>query len=152
MAWIRRSSSRTSSAGPFTAGTATQYTPSLICAEPTFQHLATGFPIGMRFHSAPVIRLVDAKPVQLGHCRRADGAWRIYAFADSRESAGSARPASARCASSSIRDNSPIKRFTPSGDDPDSVIDVRAIFQQGHRDLAVNGMPAVLLPQKGASA
>ena len=56
--------------GRFTAGTATRYKPSLICGEPTFQHLATGFPIGMRFHSAPVIRLVDAKPVQLGHAGR----------------------------------------------------------------------------------
>jgi len=29
------------------------------------------------------------------------------------------------------------------------VIDVRAVFQQGHRDLAVNAMPPVLLPRKG---
>ena len=36
----------------------------------------------MRFHSAPVIRLADAKPMQLGHVARADGAWRVYVFAD----------------------------------------------------------------------
>ena len=29
------------------------------------------------------------------------------------------------------------------------MIDVRAIFQQGHRDLAVDKMPSVLLPKKG---
>jgi phenol 2-monooxygenase (NADPH) len=29
------------------------------------------------------------------------------------------------------------------------VIDVRAIFQQGHRDLAVDEVPSVLLPRKG---
>ena len=29
------------------------------------------------------------------------------------------------------------------------MIDVRAIFQQGHRDLAVDTMPSVLLPRKG---
>jgi phenol 2-monooxygenase len=29
------------------------------------------------------------------------------------------------------------------------VIDVRAVFQQGHRDLAVEEMPAVLLPRTG---
>ncbi|MBV9164768.1 MAG: hypothetical protein JO342_01310, partial [Solirubrobacterales bacterium] len=46
-------------------------------------------------------------------------------------------------------DASPIKRFTPAGADPDSVIDVRAIFQQPHRDLAVDKMPSVLLPRKG---
>ena len=69
--------------GRFTAGTATRYTPSLISGEPAHQHLATGLPIGMRFHSAPVIRLVDAKPMQLGHTVKADGRWRIFAFADS---------------------------------------------------------------------
>ena len=36
----------------------------------------------MRFHSALVVRLADAKPVQLGDAAQADGAWRIYAFAD----------------------------------------------------------------------
>jgi phenol 2-monooxygenase len=134
--------------GRFTAGTATQYTSSLICAEPTFQHLATGLPIGTRFHSAPVVRLVDAKPMQLGHAAGADGAWRIYAFADSPNPQDPASRIGALCKFLDT-DNSPIKRFTPSGDDNDSVIDVRAIFQQGHRDLAVNGMPPVLLPRKG---
>ena len=56
-----------------------------------------GFPIGMRFHSAPVIRLADAKPMQLGHVARADGAWRIYVFADPRTASQSRI---ARCASS----------------------------------------------------
>ena len=35
------------------------------------------------------------------------------------------------------------------GADIDSVIDVRAIFQQGHRELAIEAMPAFLLPRKG---
>ncbi len=134
--------------GRFTAGTATRYEPSLICAKPAFQHLAAGFPLGMRFHSAPVIRLVDAKPMQLGHAAGADGAWRIYAFADSRNPQDPASRIAALCRFLDS-DGSPTERFTPSGDDPDSVIDVRAIFQQGHRDLAVNGMPPVLLPRKG---
>ena len=89
---IRRSSSATSSRqGRFTAGVATRYAPSMITAEPTFQHLATGFPVGMRFHSAPVIRLADAKPIQLGHAARADGAWRLYVFADRDRPAARAR-------------------------------------------------------------
>jgi phenol 2-monooxygenase len=46
-------------------------------------------------------------------------------------------------------DASPIKRFTPAGADPDFVIDVRAIFQQSHRDLPIDEMPSVLLPRKG---
>ena len=57
--------------GRFTAGVATRYGPSMITAEAMFQHLTEGFPVGMRFHSAPVVRLADAKPVHLGHVARA---------------------------------------------------------------------------------
>ncbi|HMB47105.1 MAG TPA: FAD-dependent monooxygenase, partial [Afifellaceae bacterium] len=67
--------------GRFTAGTAIRYYPSIISAEPDYQHLAEGFPIGMRFHSEPVIRLADARPVHLGHAVKADGRWRLFAFA-----------------------------------------------------------------------
>jgi phenol 2-monooxygenase (NADPH) len=121
--------------GRFTAGVATRYAPSLITAETAFQHLAEGFPVGMRFHSAPVVRLADAKPVQLGHAARADGAWRIYVFAD-RD--GAAAPWAELEAL--------VSRFTPAGADPDAVIDVRAVFQQAP---AVDALPAVLLPRKG---
>ena len=129
--------------GRFTAGVATRYTPSMITAESMFQHLAEGFPVGMRFHSAPVVRLADARPVHLGHVARADGAWRLYLFADRN---GSRFRELCRFLES---DASPITRFTPAGADPDSVIDVRAVLQQGHRDVAVDTLPSVLLPRKG---
>jgi phenol 2-monooxygenase (NADPH) len=134
--------------GRFTAGVATRYAPSMITGDPEFQHLAEGFPIGMRFHSARVVRLADAKPVHLGHVARADGAWRIYLFADRDDpSLASSR---VRTLCEFLRSEaSPITRFTPPGDDPDSLLDVRAIFQQGHRDLGLDAMPAVLLPRKG---
>lgn len=132
----------------FTAGVATRYAQSLITAEATFQHLAEGYPVGMRFHSAPVVRLADAKPIHLGHVARADGAWRVYIFADQNDPTGGHSRARELCAFLKS-DASPIKRFTPADADPDSVIDVRAIFQQSHRDLAVDRMPSVLLPRKG---
>ena len=68
----------------FPAGFMTQYQPSMIVAKPTHQQLAAGFPIGKRFKSAPVIRVADGNPVHLGHHHRADGRWRIYAFAAAR--------------------------------------------------------------------
>jgi phenol 2-monooxygenase len=135
-------------AGRFTAGTATRYRPSLLCGESTFQHLATGYPLGMRFHSAPVIRLVDAKPVQLGHAARADGAWRLYLFADAASPYDAASRVRALCEFLGTSEG-PVRRFTPRDADPDSVIDIRAIFQQPHRDLAATGMPEILLPRKG---
>ena len=137
--------------GRFTAGVATRYAPSMITAQATTQHLAEGFPIGMRFHSARVLRLADAKPVHLGHLARADGAWRLYIFADRSNPAGGESRARRLC-EFLASDASPTRRFTPAGAEPDSVIDVRAIFQQSHRDLAVDKMPVVLLPRKGKFA
>jgi phenol 2-monooxygenase len=134
--------------GRYTAGVATRYAPSVITADSKFQHLAGGFPAGMRFHSAPVVRLADAKPFQLGHVARADGAWRLYVFADRSEPTNPNSRARALC-DFLASDASPLTRFTPTGADPDSVIDVRAVFQQGHRDLAVDTLPPVLLPRKG---
>jgi phenol 2-monooxygenase len=131
--------------GRYTAGVATHYPPAtVLTAEATHQNLAKGFTIGMRFHSAPVVRLADAKPVHLGHAARADGAWRIYAFADA--SGQRLRKLADFLAESP---NSPIRRFTPAGANIDSVIDVRAVFQQGHRDLKVEELPSILLPRKG---
>jgi phenol 2-monooxygenase (NADPH) len=129
--------------GRFTAGVATRYAPSMITGEPTSQHLAEGLPIGMRFHSAPVVRVADARPMHLGHAARADGAWRLYVFADR------AGTRARRLCEFLASEKSPLARFTPAGADPDTVIDVRAVFQQGHRDLAVESMPAVLRPRKG---
>ena len=49
--------------GRYTAGVATHYPPAtVLTAAATHQALAEGYPIGMRFHSAPVVRLADAKP------------------------------------------------------------------------------------------
>jgi phenol 2-monooxygenase len=131
--------------GRYTAGVGTQYPPATcLTAAATHQALADGFTIGTRFHSAPVVRLADAKPVQLGHAARADGAWRIYAFADA---GGERLRALMDHLARSAR--SPVRRFTPQGADIDSVIDVRGIFQNGHRDLKVEDLPPMLLPRKG---
>ena len=131
--------------GHYTAGVSTRYPPDgKLTAAPVHQHLAARFPIGMRFHSAPVVRWADAKPMQLGHVARADAAWRIYAFAD----AGGMRLGAL---ADFLHDSpaSPIRRYTPRGADVDSVIDVRAVFQQGHRDVDARDLPAMLLPRKG---
>jgi phenol 2-monooxygenase (NADPH) len=130
--------------GHYTAGTATRYKPSLLFAEPRHQHLATGFVLGMRFHSAPVIRLADAKLIRLGDTTKADGRWRIFAFADAHASR-----IRALCEFLADSEQSPVRRYTPAGADIDSVIDVRAVFQQGHRELDLGAMPQLLLPAKG---
>ena len=135
--------------GRYTAGTATHYSPSILTGERDHQHLAEGFVVGQRFHSAPVIRLADAKPVHLGHVAEADGRFRIFAFA------GAGNPAAANSAIRRLCDflerdrQSPIRKYTRRGEDIDAMIDVRAVFQQAHRELAIETMPALLLPRKG---
>ena len=45
---------------------------------------------------------------------------------------------------------SPVHRHTPPGSDIDSVIDVRAVLQQGFRDVDITDLPPLLRPTKGA--
>ena len=113
------------------------------------QHLATGCPIGKRFWSAPVVRVCDAVPMELGHHMRADGRWRLYAFAGANDHREAGKGLRALCRFLEESPESPIRRYTPAGQDIDAVFDVRAIFQQDHRELAIESMPALLLPRKG---
>jgi phenol 2-monooxygenase len=136
-------------AGRFTAGTATRYQPSWLTGGSAHQDRAQGFVIGMRFHSAPVTRLADAKPMNLGHTFQADGRWRLFAFADTHLPSDRSSPLWAFCEYVERSPESPIRRYTPPEDDVDSVIEVIAICQQAHRELSVDGMPAILLPRKG---
>ena len=135
--------------GRYTAGTATHYSPSILTGEPVYQHLAEGFVIGERFHSAPVIRLADAKPVHLGHVTKADGRFRIFAFAGAGNPSASGSAIRQLCDFLAEGQDSPVRKYTPCDEDIDAVIDVRAVFQQPHRELAIEPMPRLLLPKKG---
>ncbi|SFU98916.1 FAD-binding monooxygenase [Bradyrhizobium arachidis] len=135
--------------GRYTAGTATHYKPSILTGAASHQHLAEGLVIGKRFHSAPVIRLGDAKPVHLGHAAQADGRFRIYAFSPAGDPAAAGSAIRALCNFLAESQKSPIRRYTPRSGDIDSVIDLRAVFQQDHRELAIEAMPPMLLPSKG---
>ncbi|MCP3373034.1 FAD-binding monooxygenase [Bradyrhizobium cajani] len=135
--------------GRYTAGTATHYRPSILTGAASHQHLAEGFAIGKRFHSAPVIRLADAKPMHLGHAAQADGRFRLYAFSPAEDPAASGSAIRALCNFLCEARQSPIRRYTPASTDIDSVIDLRAVFQQDHRDLAIETLPPLLRPNKG---
>jgi phenol 2-monooxygenase len=135
--------------GRYTAGTATHYSPALLTGKSNHQNLAKGFVVGQRFHSAPVIRLADAKPVHLGHVGGADGRFRIYAFAGSGDPAAANSKLRKLCDFLAESPDSPIRKYTRPHEDIDAVVDLRAIFQQAHRELAIEAMPALLLPRKG---
>ena len=130
--------------GRFTAGMGTHYRPSIVRGPDTHQALARGFVVGTRFHSAPVLRAADAKPVQLGHAGKADGRWRLYAFAD-RQGAD----LRALCEFLQQSPDSPVRKYTRAYQDIDAVFDVRAILQQAHAQVDLGALPALLLPRKG---
>ena len=136
--------------GKFTAGFATRYTPefSRLTGHDGHQHLAPGFEIGTRFHSAPVVRVADAKPLQLGHVHRADGRWRVYLFADD-TGIGTGSSVARWCERMATDPTSAINRFTPTGAELDSVVDMYGISQKRHHDVDVNDVPTLLQPAKG---
>jgi len=135
--------------GRFTAGTAIQYYPSLISSKPKYQKLALGFPIGMRFHSAPVIRVADVKPMELGHTIKADGRWRLFIFASSDT------PDMLDSSTNKLIDflnesnHSPVIKYTKAEEDIDSIFDIRIVFQQHHREINLERINPYLLPLKG---
>lgn len=138
--------------GRFTAGVGTHYRPSLICGGSDHQSLAAGFVVGTRFHSAPVVRLADAKPVHLGHAAKADGRWRLYLFAPANAAGQADSPLHALCHFLETSPDSPVRRFTPRGQDIDAIFDIRAVFQEAYRDIEWDTVPALLRPHKGRHA
>ena len=135
--------------GRFTAGVATHYVPSMTCSDSTHQQLASGLTVGMRFHSAKVVRIADARPVQLGHAGKADGRWRLYAFAGDGDHMNEGGAMDALCRFLSTSPDSPFKKYTAKGADMDCVFDLRAIFQTDHRNISTDVLPTILLPKKG---
>ena len=103
----------------------------------------------MRFHSAPVIRLGDGKPKQLGHVLKADGRWRMMAFAGAGDVGQRGGDIAGLCAYLEDDAASPVVRYTRAGTNIDSIIDVRAVFQAAHRDMMLDALPYLLFPRKG---
>ena len=134
---------------PFTCGLTIQYPAGLLTGEATHQALAPGFDLGKRFHSAGVIRLADAKPMQLGHCVEADARFRLFLFAPAGDTGATGGAVAGLCDWLQHDPQSPVLRHTAPGEDLDAVIDVRAVFQQHFRSLDFNAMPALLRPPVG---
>jgi phenol 2-monooxygenase len=134
---------------PFTCGLTIQYEPGALTGPATHQPLARGFDVGKRFHSAPVVRLADAKPMQLGHCIEADARFRLFLFAPAGDEGGPGGAVARLCDWLEHDAASPLRRHGAPGEDVDAVIDTRAVFQQGLRELDFASLPTLLRPQVG---
>lgn len=130
------------------SGFGVHYQPSLITGEAAHQHLATGFPISKRFWSAPVMRVCDATRQQLGHHMRADGRWRLYAFAG-REPLGAGGAVESWAQWLATDPASPYVTTRAPGADAGALFDVKVIWQQGHDDVEHVQVPEVFRPRFG---
>ncbi|MBP0049103.1 FAD-dependent monooxygenase [Marinobacterium sp. AK62] len=131
----------------FVAGTSIEYFPSYICTGQENQHLAKGFHIGQRFHSAEATRVADGRVQHLGHLVKADGRWRIFLFGDKQDPTDPASAAYQFIDFLANDPSSPVQKYTPKGADIDAVFDTYAVFQQ--QDLSVQEMQDYLWPAKG---
>jgi phenol 2-monooxygenase len=119
----------------------------MLIGGPAHQDLATGFTIGKRFKSAPVVRVCDTNPMHLGHHATAEGRWRIYVFADA-AAAGAATPTTDLAAWLANAPDSPLAA-TPEGADRDAWFDVKVIYQQDHTSVDIGAVPSAFKPQVG---
>ncbi len=133
----------------FTGGLAVHYDPSAVIGPATWQALAAGQTIGKRFHSAPVVRVSDAKQMQLGHVAEADARWRIYAFGGKADGTDAVSAIHQLAEWLETDANSPVVKHTRKGEDIDAVIDFRAVFQRTFDQLAYEKMPSLLKPRTG---
>ncbi|MDH5520535.1 MAG: 3-hydroxybenzoate 4-monooxygenase, partial [Acidimicrobiia bacterium] len=73
----------------------------------------------------------------------------LFAFADAAEPDHPDSRLAALCAWLTDSPDSPVVRYTATGADIDSVIDVRGVVQQSHAEITVGQVPAILRPTKG---
>jgi phenol 2-monooxygenase len=125
----------------------TKYPAGLLTADRTHQMLASGFEIGARLHSYPVLRVSDSKRIELGQVLEADGRWRLLVFCPSPDLGG--RVVATFCEFLGNDKFSPLVRYTKPQSDVDSFIDVRFVFQGEVRDLDLEPLPEIMLPKKG---
>ena len=131
----------------FVSGTSIEYFPSYICTGQEHQHLAAGFKIGQRFHSAQATRIADGRVQHLGHLVKADGRWRIFLFAGQENPLTQSSQAQKFTQFLAHDPASPVVKYTPHKTDIDSVFDTYAVFQQD--DLSLPDLPDYLWPPKG---
>lgn len=132
----------------FPMGFMTKYPASTIVLDDSHQDLAPGYPLGKRFKSAETVRVNDGNPVHLGHLHKADGRFRIYAFADKDGLAEDS--VTAKWANWLANDpSSPVVKFTPKDADKDSVFDVKVVYQDDYTVVNVYDAPEIFRPLVG---
>ncbi|KAJ5812014.1 FAD binding domain-containing protein [Penicillium riverlandense] len=132
--------------GRYTAGLATKYERSLLVSPNTdTQDLATHLVVGTRFPSAQVVRLCDAKAMQLVRALPADSRWHMVVFAGDIADQAAAE----RLQKLSTELNHIIRRFTPQDQDVDSKIQSLLVVSTPRVKLEQKKIPELFTPVAG---
>ncbi|KAF5667284.1 phenol 2-monooxygenase [Fusarium heterosporum] len=130
-------------AGRYTAGLATKYEPSILtCPAEDDGSVASGLTVGMRFPSTPVVRLSDAKPVQLNTVLPADGRWHVLIFY-------SGDDAGKNLHKTGLELDDLVKSFTPVDKHADAVINITLIIKSERKRTEIDRLPETFFPRTG---
>ncbi|GES66508.1 phenol 2-monooxygenase [Aspergillus terreus] len=135
--------------GKYTAGFTAKYDQSVITSglDETAQ-LAKNVVVGMRLPSAQVVRYCDSKPVQLMTSLKSDGRWRVMTFVGDLQLAQNRRNLAA-IGNYFKSSESPMRRFTPPGNDIDSLIEPILVAHGKRHDIELQQIPESFYPFSG---
>ncbi|KAL6914814.1 hypothetical protein FSST1_012574 [Fusarium sambucinum] len=130
-------------AGRYTAGMATKYEPSILtCKDNSDGSIASGLTVGIRFPSAPVVRLSDAKPLQLNSVLAADGRWHILTFCS-----GDATKTLLPQVATELE--TLVKKFSPAGEATDKIFNNTLVIKADRKIIEIDQLPEVFFPKSG---
>lgn len=142
----------------FASGTSVDYQPSALVAKRGSPHqgvenkpeLAAKLPVGPRLYSHQVVCLADARPYHIADLAPADGKWRLLIFGgDITQYSGCKGRLEKLAQFLGESPQSPIKKYTPPGEETDSVIDTITILASPRVSLEPDAFHTVLRPIKG---
>ncbi|KAF2811038.1 2-polyprenyl-6-methoxyphenol hydroxylase [Mytilinidion resinicola] len=132
--------------GPFTAGITAKYNDSEITfAARSKPDLAVNLHVGMRFPSAQVVRLCDARAMQLQRALPSDGRWRLVIFAGDIRDLNSAKKLDSLAKFLSSQKGL-VQKFTREGDDIDSFIDPVVVLHGARAEIEQEHIPSYFQP------
>ncbi|KAI1826194.1 FAD binding domain-containing protein [Xylaria intraflava] len=133
-------------AGRYTAGLVTRYDDSIITAAATSEaSLAANLTVGMRFPSAQVVRIADAKHMPLTKALLANSRWHVVVFGGDIRDGNAAKQL--RKLATDLEGL--VQIFTPSGSDPDGLFNIVLVVSSKRAHVELEAIPPVFTPITG---
>ncbi|KAI0860999.1 FAD binding domain-containing protein [Xylaria cubensis] len=133
-------------AGRYTAGLVTRYDDSMITAAATGQtSLAAKLTVGMRFPSAQVVRVGDAKTMWLTKALPADSRWHLLVFGGDIQDGDATK----RLHNLASDLEGLIRTFTPPESDPDSIFNIILVVSSKRASVELDTVPEAFTPTTG---